>query len=115
MTTTEPVHKVVLDNWGVFRTMGWKSPTGAIKHYKAHPEDFEMDLAELRAANAVDRRRTEPANDCPRTRTQSNFFGDCKISRHWPGGGYTPEEIQEMVPDFIDGSGWSLESIRKIS
>ena len=106
--------EVVLDNWQVFRSMaGWKSPTGAIKHYKDNPEDFLADLTELTAVNALAERRTEPAEDTKEQTHQTSLAID--NIKTLASGGYTAEVIQEMVPDFIDGSGWSLESIRKIA
>ena len=113
MPSKGEIAKTVTGNWAAFRAMGWTSPSTAINTYADDPAMFDADFVELKhAAAASEKKRPEPDDVNARGRQMSLAIQNIKALA---AGGHSPEEIQVMVDDFIDGSGWSLNSIRKIA
>ena len=107
------IRHVVLDNWEAFKLMGWRSPSQAIAGYKAKPSGFEDDLVELRRYNgAQSSAGTAPPNLVEDSHKLNRTIGSIK---NLASCGYTPEQIQQMVPEDVDHSGWSLNSIMRIA
>ena len=46
----DEVAKRVEDNWPKFKARGWRSMGAAIHKYRAHPKDFDRDMAEIEDA-----------------------------------------------------------------
>ena len=113
MPTAKTIRETVLAYWEAYKAMGWTSPSRTIKYYEANPEAFSDDEVELHAAGTRTERRTEPSEDV-KDQTRRTSLAIQNIKR-LAERGYGAEEIQKMVPDFTDGSRWSLGSIQKIA
>ena len=101
------ISDIVTKRWPLFQQMGWRSPSQTIQTYEANPERWEQDFAAIRATGT--QRALTKVSD---TQRKTAIAVD-NIRRLWKLG-RTVEEIQRMVPDHIDGSGWSETSIMKI-
>ena len=112
MPTNAEIEKVVLDNWETFKGMRWASPSAAITAYGRDHKKFEADMAEVRLTQGTHGPSWKPSPATENRTRQINVT--IQNIRNLIAAGFEPEQIQKMVPDWQDGTGWSIGSIQKI-
>lgn len=99
----EHVETLVLDNWGIFKGMGWYSPSLAIEAYVKNPRKLDQDMVAVH----YERKRLQDAESARLREEEAEW-----ALRDRPPT--EPEKDRRAVADYIElrqGEGASAQDI----
>ena len=108
---------IVRQQWPVFEKMGWKTVSGAAKHYQTHPDEWEDAMAMARHAQRVPRRDAAQHYDAGEFVYcwHKTSYGDMRLFRLKQGVRctHTQEQMDDQPPASEPTMAEDIQAVRQ--